>query len=893
MRSPWSSFGGPASRINPLHAPAAGSGDGGGGAQRDTASAAAAATAAAAAAAAAGRPVQRWQLFPARPAVESRAPVPHYAEDVRIGIEEDEGLLGAPVFSGLLERMLPPAPAARRRRSRRRRPPPTAALPRELLHAHLTDRELALAGGERLALADVVAVTRWVGSRRLTVHALPPAAAAAMTVAAWQPWPWRSAARVRRDLALRAPTIAEAELWGLAFAGQGCFVHELPADPLLDSGDVADNLPLPASPALGTGSGTWQPPLRRRRVLVVANPKSGNGRALHLYQRDVQPILEVPRLSLLHAAPSEHPRLAAVLVLGGFDCTLVETLNAGHARKVAAAMDLSACPDGIVCVGGDGIVNEVVNGLLARKDAGSLLPVPIGIVPAGSDNSLAWSVLGIRDPLSAALAIVKGGTIAVDTLLVQAGRAGSAHAGLCIAYFGFMSDVLELATQYQARFGPLRYAVAGAVKILQLPCYRMDIEFLPLVEEEEAEEAKLPLRPPPPSNGRTQAASRELLQKRPSEWSVAGMSGVAQAHKLDRSAAGILSGDCGDWSARRALDELDLAMPQAIGRLPRQRSSTGTAALSASRSMLDQPALWRNGGLELASAAAEQQQQHHPPGRRRTSPPPEPELETVPSQRRSRGRAARRVGEWQELENGCRGTAAAAAASSRREPRWYSLPGFSPCFHPDGFSAVQGSDDEDAGRSVVPPLTLPAPPPPPPPPSSAAEAGPQQPDAGRKGGGRQSFAALLGTCFSVPTSKLPAKTAVATAGAGAGGWVLRRGPFLAVMTCNHRCRSVQCLSSQSLAPHAAPGDGSVDLILVRPVGRLRLLAFLGLMQFSRHLALPYVEYCKVRAVRVIPLDDRHRACGIDGELLPLEEPASVMVMPGHCRLIGRPQTQAR
>eukprot|EP00850_Spirogloea_muscicola_P020112 SM000207S06187 [mRNA] locus=s207:141330:144158:- [translate_table: standard] len=653
-------------------------------------------------------------------------------------------------------------------------------------------------------------------------------------------------------------------------AVEGCFVHELPADPLLDGGDVADNLPLPAAPALGNGSGAWQPPLRRRRVLVVANPKSGNGRALRLYRRDVQPILE----------------------LGGFDCTLVETLNAGHARKLAAAMDLSACPDGIVCVGGDGIVNEVVNGLLARKDAGSLLPVPIGIVPAGSDNSLAWSVLGIRDPLSAALAIVKGGTIAVDTLLVQAGGAGPAHAGLCIAYFGFMSDVLELATQYQARFGPLRYAVAGAVKILQLPCYRMDIEYLPLVEEEE-EEAKLHLRPPPSSNGRTQAASRELVQKRPSEWSVAGVSGVAQAHKLDRSAAGILSGDCGDWSARRALDELDLAMPQAVGRLPRQRSSTGTAALSASRSMLDRPALWRsNGGAELASAATEQQQQH-PPGRRRTSPPPEPELETVPSQRRSRGRAARRVGEWQELENGCRGTAAAAAANSLREPRWYSLPGFSPCFHPDGFSAVQGSDDEDAGRSVVPPPTLPAPPPPPPPPSSAAEAGPQQPDAGRKGGGRQRFAALLGTCFSVPTSKLPAKTVVATAGAGAGGWVLRRGPFLAVMACNHRCRSVQCLASQSLAPHAAPGDGSVDLILVRPVGRLRLLAFLGLMQFSRHLALPYVEYCKVRAVRVIPLDDRHRACGIDGELLPLEEPASVTVMPGYCRLIGRPQTQAR
>lgn len=31
----------------------------------------------------------------------------------------------------------------------------------------------------------------------------------------------------------------------------------------------------------------------------------------------------------------------------------------------------------------------------------------MGIIPAGSDNSLVWTVLGVRDPISAALAIVK------------------------------------------------------------------------------------------------------------------------------------------------------------------------------------------------------------------------------------------------------------------------------------------------------------------------------------------------------------------------------------------------------------------------------------------------------------------------------------------------------
>lgn len=52
-------------------------------------------------------------------------------------------------------------------------------------------------------------------------------------------------------------------------------------------------------------------------------------------------------------------------------------------------------------------IKQVVNGLLGRDDLKEALQLPIGIVPAGSDNSLVWSVLGIRDPVSAATALAK------------------------------------------------------------------------------------------------------------------------------------------------------------------------------------------------------------------------------------------------------------------------------------------------------------------------------------------------------------------------------------------------------------------------------------------------------------------------------------------------------
>lgn len=53
------------------------------------------------------------------------------------------------------------------------------------------------------------------------------------------------------------------------------------------------------------------------------------------------------------------------------------------------------------------MILQVLNGLLCRDNQKEAISIPIGIIPAGSDNSLVWTVLGVRDPVSAALAIVK------------------------------------------------------------------------------------------------------------------------------------------------------------------------------------------------------------------------------------------------------------------------------------------------------------------------------------------------------------------------------------------------------------------------------------------------------------------------------------------------------
>ncbi|KAG2650180.1 hypothetical protein PVAP13_1NG244200 [Panicum virgatum] len=100
---------------------------------------------------------------------------------------------------------------------------------------------------------------------------------------------------------------------------------------------------------------------------------------------------------------------------------VVKTTHAGHAKSLISTSDFSTCPNGVVCVGGDGIVNEVLNGLLLRSDRTEAVSNPVGIIPAGSDNSLVCTVLGVRDPISASILIVKAGV----WILLNCSRSGS------------------------------------------------------------------------------------------------------------------------------------------------------------------------------------------------------------------------------------------------------------------------------------------------------------------------------------------------------------------------------------------------------------------------------------------------------------------------------------
>jgi diacylglycerol kinase (ATP) len=128
------------------------------------------------------------------------------------------------------------------------------------------------------------------------------------------------------------------------------------------------------------------------RISIIANPRSGRGRAFRRIQGYVRDW------------PHRDWRVE-----------LLTTRAPGHAAELARVL-VSRPPDLVAVCGGDGTVNEVVNG---APDP----PFPVAILPAGTADVLAREIGIPLDPVQA-LKVALGGSIRrVDSCLLQGAAA--------------------------------------------------------------------------------------------------------------------------------------------------------------------------------------------------------------------------------------------------------------------------------------------------------------------------------------------------------------------------------------------------------------------------------------------------------------------------------------
>jgi diacylglycerol kinase (ATP) len=155
-------------------------------------------------------------------------------------------------------------------------------------------------------------------------------------------------------------------------------------------------------------------------------------------------------------------RLAAV-----YQVDTILTNGPGDARRAAAAA--AARGDAAVFVaGGDGTLNEAVNGVV--DVAGAAERVAIGIIPMGTGNDFA-AALGLPADVDAAIDVLLRGRVrAVDVAEVNGRVFVNASGG------GFLADVSEAVDPaLKSVAGRLAYLLGGAKVLLQTEPFRMRV----------------------------------------------------------------------------------------------------------------------------------------------------------------------------------------------------------------------------------------------------------------------------------------------------------------------------------------------------------------------------------------------------------------------------------
>jgi sphingosine kinase len=171
----------------------------------------------------------------------------------------------------------------------------------------------------------------------------------------------------------------------------------------------------------------------------------------------------------------------ALTLLANAHVTLqvITTEHADHGTEIVRDLD-PATVDGIVAVGGDGLLYEVMQGIFARSDAAAFLTrVPLGIIAAGTANALATTMGALR-PLDAAMHLAQRRFQPLD--LWDVTLSGKRFIAFCIFTWGLMSSATKNAEGYRWMGGP-RYKFAGVLEMFKNQKHRVTVDYVPAPED--------------------------------------------------------------------------------------------------------------------------------------------------------------------------------------------------------------------------------------------------------------------------------------------------------------------------------------------------------------------------------------------------------------------------
>ncbi|KAM7349551.1 sphingosine kinase 1 isoform 1-T3 [Cochliomyia hominivorax] len=214
-------------------------------------------------------------------------------------------------------------------------------------------------------------------------------------------------------------------------------------------------------------------------LLILLNPKSGKGKGRVMFQKQMAPVLKEAEV------PYE----------------LVVTTHANFARElVKQRKDLVQKYSGIIVASGDGLLFEVINGMMERTDWRVLsCNLPVGIVPCGSGNGLAKSIAHLyNEPyepkpiINATLTCVSGQSAPLDLIRVEL----KSHGNLTEMYsflsvgWGIIADI-DIESEKLRSIGAPRFTLWSIHRLVRLRTYKGKLSYLPWRKQENTSTVEL------------------------------------------------------------------------------------------------------------------------------------------------------------------------------------------------------------------------------------------------------------------------------------------------------------------------------------------------------------------------------------------------------------------
>ena len=201
---------------------------------------------------------------------------------------------------------------------------------------------------------------------------------------------------------------------------------------------------------------------RPTKFKAFLQPYAGHKTAKSVYETKVEPMFKA----------------------AGCEIDMVYVKHNEHIKQEMIHMDMSEY-DAVLCIGGDGTVNKVINHLINKSQntepwigfSPRHCEVPVGIIPLGVVNQIAYSVMGTNDPVTAAIHIILGHRHNTDICSVWVEDKLEMWSFNC--HYGYFGNTLTFASRY-VQLGSRMFdaAFVKALSKSKLQKYEVDIQYL-------------------------------------------------------------------------------------------------------------------------------------------------------------------------------------------------------------------------------------------------------------------------------------------------------------------------------------------------------------------------------------------------------------------------------